>query len=276
MDIGLSHVITVNGELVHAYWDTFNPNLAMGKLHEIAIFEEDLALTDVFAKLDDCLVREEYEGEFNLSEKTETVERYIARYQIELNTDETGINIRNFVFISDGKPWAICRLDKAIPVKPNIDTIFAFESNLLVNNKDNLSTTPWEINVSKFNIRHAARISTADVGDKFVLVSTDKNIYDQPTDIAIAKSIETTGKEIFPNFVLADGKIGIKLTAKSKSDIVGVKAIFIRILWNIGILVYIDSVEWNGNKLNNLTLVRGHQLQLLFGITFREVNNEPS
>lgn len=274
MDIGLSHLITVNGDIVNAYWDTFNPNLAMGKNHEIYIFDEDIALTDIVDRLDDCLVKEKYIGEFNLTEKNETVEKYTAKYQVELNTDETGVVVKNFVFVSDGKPWAICKLDNAVPIKPSINTIFAFESNLIVNNKDNIAVNPWNISVGKFSIKYAARINTANVGEKFVLSTTDKNIYNHPTDKAIADSIETTGKEIFPSFVIGGGKIGIKIVAKSKTDVVGVKAIFIRILWNIGILVYIDSVEWNGSQLNNLTLVRGHQLQLMFDINFKEVSDD--
>lgn len=274
MDIGLSHIITVNGDMIKAFWDTFNPNLALGTKHEILIFDEDLELDTLFDKLEDCLVREEFVGNFILNEKNETIERYVANYQIELNTEETGVVAKNFVFVSDGKPWAICRLEEAVPIKPNIDTVFAFESTVIVNNKDNISTNPWNINVTKFNIKYAARVTAGNVGSKFVITSTDKALYGTPSDQEIMNSIVNKGKEVHPNFVFGEGKIGIKLVATSKFDVVGVKAIFIRILWNIGILVYIDSVEWSGNKLENLTLVRGHQLQLMFGINFKEVKNE--
>ena len=274
MDIGLGHIITVNGDMIKAYWDTFNPNLALGRKHEILIFDEDLALDGLFDKLEHCIVREEFIGNFILDSKDETIERYVAKYQIELNTEETGVVARNFVFVSDGRPWAICKLAEAVPIKPNIDTVFAFESTVIVNNKDNISKDPWNINVTKFNIKYAARVTAGNVGTKFVIASTDKTIYGTPTDQEIMNSIVNKGKEIFPSLVFDAGKIGIKLVASSKFDVVGVKAIFIRILWNIGILVYIDSVEWNGNKLENLTLVRGHQLQLMFGINFKEVKNE--
>ena len=57
MDIGIGHVITANGVVINAFWDTFNPNLALGEKHEIAIFEEDIELKDIYSKIDDCLVR---------------------------------------------------------------------------------------------------------------------------------------------------------------------------------------------------------------------------
>jgi hypothetical protein len=41
----------------------------------------------------------------------------------------------------------------------------------------------------------------------------------------------------------------------------------------MGILIFINHVEWNGNKLENLTLVKGHKLKLLFGIDFKEIKN---
>ena len=65
----------------------------------------------------------------------------------------------------------------------------------------------------------------------------------------------------------------LKGKAKTNEDVVGVKAIFIRILWNMGILIFINHVEWDGNKLENLTLVKGHKLKLLFGIDFKEIKN---
>lgn len=50
-------------------------------------------------------------------------------------------------------------------------------------------------------------------------------------------------------FISVGNKIGIQVEAKTNDDVVGIKAIFIRILWNMGILIFINHVEWDGNKI---------------------------
>ena len=273
MDIGIGHVITANGVVINALWDTFNPNLALGEKHEIVIFEEDIELKDIFTKLDDCLVKEQFVGKFSLSSRRDTIETYTANYQIELATDAANVRVKNFVFLSDGRPWAICRLADFIDVKPSITTVFAFESSIVVNNKLDIASNPWTEKVDKFSIQYAAMVSAVDLDDGLVLASKSKDLYKAVTDEKIIKAINNQSVEVFPDFISVGNKIGIQVEAKTNDDVVGIKAIFIRILWNMGILIFINHVEWDGNKLENLTLVKGHKLKLLFGIDFKEIKN---
>lgn len=273
MDIGIGHVITANGAVIKAFWDTFNPNLALGAVHEIAIFEEDIELKDIFSKLDDCLVKEEFIGKFYLTSKRDTVETYKANYQIELATDEPNIRVKNFVFLSDGRPWAICRLEDYVEIKPSITTVFAFESSIIVNNNPNIASQPWTEKVDKFSIQYAAMVSAIDKIEGLVLASTSDDLYKDVTNEKIIKAINLKSNAIFPEFISVDNKIGIQIEAKNNMDMVGVKAIFIRILWNMGILIFVNHVEWDGNRLENLTLVKGHKLKLMFGIDFKEIKN---
>ena len=273
MDIGIGHVIAANGVVINAFWDTFNPNLALGEKHEIAIFEEDIELKDIFAKVDDCLVKEEFVGQFNLSSRRDTIETYTANYQVELATDEANVRVKNFVFLSDGRPWAICRLADFVDIKPSITTIFAFESSVVVNNKLDIATNPWTEKVDKFSIQYAAMVSAVERPRGLDLASKSKDLYKDVTNAKIVNAINKDAIEVFPEFISVGNKIGIQVEAKTNDDVVGVKAIFIRILWNMGILIFINHVEWDGNKLENLTLVKGHKLKLLFGIDFKEIKN---
>lgn len=273
MDIGIGHVITANGAVIKAFWDTFNPNLALGKVHEIAIFQDDMELKDIFPKLDECLVRTEFVGKFHLSSRRDTIETYTANYQVELATDEANIRVKNFVFLSDGRPWAICRLQEYVDIKPSIPTVFAFESSIYVNNNLDIASSPWTEKVDKFSIQYAAMISAIDKDEGLVLSSTSKDLYSKVTNEKILKAINKSSEEVFPDIISVDNKIGIQIEAKSHDDVVGVKAIFIRILWNMGILIFVNHVEWDGNRLENLTLVKGHKLKLMFGIDFKEIKN---
>ena len=273
MDIGIGHVITANGVVINAFWDTFNPNLALGEKHEIAIFEEDIELKDIFNKVDDCLVREEFVGQFSLSSRRDTIETYTANYQVELATDEVNVRVKNFVFLSDGRPWAICRLADFVDIKPSITTIFAFKSSVIVNNKLDIATNPWTEKVDKFSIQYAAMVSAVERPHGLVLASKSKDLYNDVTDAKIVNAINKDAIEVFPEFISVGNKIGIQVEAKTNDDVMGIKAIFIRILWNMGILIFINHVEWDGNKLENLTLVKGHKLKLLFGIDFKEIKN---
>lgn len=273
MDIGIGHVITANGEVIKAYWDTFNPNLALGVVHEIAIFESDIELKDIFTKLDDCLVKEEFIGRFNLSSRRDTIETYTAKYEVELATDAPNVKVKNFVFLSDGRPWAICRLEEYINIKPSINTIFAFESSIMVNNKLDIAAKPWVEKVDKFSISYAAMVGAIDKEDGLVLATDHSGLYKDSSNENILKAINKNSHEVFPELINIGNKIGVQIEAKTATDVVGVKAIFIRILWNMGILIFINHVEWGGNKLENLTLVKGHKLKLMFAIDFKEIKN---
>lgn len=273
MDIGIGHLIKVNGELVNAYWDTFNPNLALGDIHEIAIFDHDIELKDIFSQLDECLVREEFVSSFQLASRRDSIETYLAKYQVSLRTSEPGVKVKNFVFLSDGRPWAICRIAEHVELKPYLDTIFAFESSIIVNNKLDIAANPWSVEVDKFKIQYGAMVSAIDNEDGIVLASRSLDLEEVPSNDMIVKTINKDSEEIFPEFVFENGKIGITLEPTTDNDLKDIKVIFIRILWNMGILIFVKSVEWEGNKLQNLTLVKGHKLQLMFGIRFKEIKN---
>lgn len=273
MDIGIGHVITANGAVIKAMWDTFNPNLALGNVHEIAIFEDDIELRDIFTRLDECLVREEFVGAFHLSSRKDTIETYKANYQVELATDSPNVKVKNFVFLSDGRPWAICRLEDYVNIKPSINTIFAFESFIAVNNKLDIAANPWSESIDKFSIQYAAMVSAIDKTKGLVLASKSTELITNPSNENIIKAINKNSVEVFPELISIDNKIGIQIEAKTNEDVVGVKAIFIRILWNMGILIFVKSVEWDGHELQNLTLAKGHKLKLMFGINFKEIKN---
>lgn len=276
MDIGLSHLITVNGEHVRAYWDTFNPNLSLGVNHEILVFADDIDLDSVFTALPTCLIKQSYEGKFSLVEKNDTVERYLAKYNISLLTKSTDTAVKTFLFTSSGVPWAICRLETAVAIKKDIKTTFFFESAILINNKNNITNELWDVNIDKFNIKYAARVSDIVLTDPttFIVMSMDPTLNETSSDEQVRKSIIEKGVKMDIPYIFEDGKIGIKVVAKTDNDVVGVKAIFIRILWNMGILIYMDSVKWATYQLPNLTLAKGHQLKLVFGITFKELKND--
>ncbi len=272
MDIGLSHVITVDGEVFNAYWDVFNPNLALGNVHEIKIFEEVLPLETLYQRLDDCIATENFLGRFYLANKNQQMYTYKADFNIGVEALDEDIKVWSFVFVSDGRPWALCNLEKAVTIRAGREALFEFQSSVTVNNNSQLITNLWDINVGKFNIKYSAMIHPVEEFTKNVLASKSRALYNQPDDQTIATVLQN-GFELKPEYILQPGKIGIKLRAKTKTDVAGVKAIFIRILWNLGIMVFIDSVEYEGIKLDNLTLARGHQLQLLFGLNFKEINS---
>ena len=143
----------------------------------------------------------------------------------------------------------------------------------MVNNKLDIASNPWTEKVDKFSIQYAAMVSAVDLDDGLVLASKSKDLYKAVTNEKIIKAINNQSVEVFPDFISVGNKIGIQVEAKTNDDVVGIKAIFIRILWNMGILIFINHVEWDGNKLENLTLVKGHKLKLLFGIDFKEIKN---
>lgn len=272
MDIGLSHVITVDGQIFKAEWDVFNPNLAVGNVHEIKIFEEILPLEGLYDRLDECIASENYLGRFYLAEKDQQLYTFKANYNIGIEALDDDIQVWSFVFVSDGRPWALCTLEKAVPIRAGRTALFEFASSVVVNNSENLAKNLWDISVGKFKIKYSAMVYPVEEFTRNVLATKSSALYLDPTDDVIATTLQN-GEELHPQYILLPGKIGIKLVAKTKSDVVGVKAIFIRILWNLGIMVYIDSVEYESVKLNNLTLARGHQLQLLFGLNFKETNS---
>lgn len=276
MDIGLSHLITVNGEAIKAYWDTFNPNLSLGSEHEILVFAGDIELDNLFGDLSNCLTKQTYLGEFTLAEKTDTLEKFTASYNISLLPRNTGVNVKTFVFTSAGIPWAICKLDKAVAIKKDVKTTFFFASTLSVNNKVDIAKKPWTIEVDKFTIKYAAKVVSMPKDDsaQFVKLSTKGALNENSTDEDIRQALIKEGFYRDTLFIFDKGKIGIQLNAQSNTDISSVKAIFIRVLWNMGIMIYIDSVKWGGNELPNLTLVKGHQLKLVFAINFKELKNE--
>lgn len=276
MDIGLSHLITVDGELVKAYWDTFDPNLSLGSAHEILVFSEDIPLTELFDRLPEAITKQRYNGTFEKASREDTIEGFTAKYNISFLTEHSGINVKQFIFTSNGIPWAMCSLETPVAIKKNIKTTFFFESTLTVNNKGGIATNLWNIDVGKFNINYAARIANIDKrdGDKFVIISDDPVLETKPTDEVIRKTIEEKGVFVDTPYVFEDGQIGIKLISKTGKDVVGVKAIFIRVIWNIGILIFIDTVRWGNTHLPNLTLVKGHQLKLTFVINFKEIKND--
>ena len=276
MDIGLSHLITVQGEAIKAYWDTFNPNLSLGTNHEILVFEGDVNLDQVFDEIPSCLTKQNYSGQFQLVDKTETMERFEANYSISLLPKNAGINVKTFLFTSNGTPWAICSLEKAVAIKKGVNTVFNFTSTINVNNKLNIAKNPWAIDVGKFNIKYAGKVTAVEVArnSDFVFLSASKTLNNDSSDDDIRRAIVDNSVAVETPYIFEDGRVGIKLVAKSNTDVVGIKAIFIRVLWNMGILIYIDSISWAGNTLPNLTLVKGHQLKLTFGINFKELKNE--
>lgn len=272
MDIGLSHVITVDGEVFNAYWDVFNPNLAVGNVHEIKIFEEVIPLESLYQRLDECIATENFLGRFYLAEKNQQLYTYKADFNIGVESVDQDIRVWSFVFVSDGRPWALCNLEKAVNIRAGREALFEFQSSVVVNNNSNIAENLWNINVGKFAIKYSAMIHPVEEFTKNVLASKSRALYTPQTDEMIATVLQN-GFELFPEYILEPGKIGIRLRAKTKTEVAGVKAIFIRILWNLGIMVFIDSVEYEGRKLDNLTLARGHQLQLLFGLNFKEVSS---
>ena len=60
MDIGLSHVVTVDGKIIPAYWDAFNPNLAAGVNQEILLFENTLRKQVKHGKIKQTMRRERW------------------------------------------------------------------------------------------------------------------------------------------------------------------------------------------------------------------------
>lgn len=270
MDIGLSHVITVNGEIYNAYWDLFNPNQAIGNVHSIMIFEEDIPLDSLFQRLDEAIATETIQGSFYLKDKTQSMYKFDANYSVFIEALDEDIDVKQFVFVSDGVPWTLCKLDKPVTVRANTEAVFTFTSTVLVNNNDNIATNLWNINVDKFNIKYAAMVHPVEEFSRNVLASSSKALMDDPSDNVIAVALKN-GVELKPDYILEPGKIGIHIKAKTRNDVVGVKAIFIRILWNLGIMIYIDSVTYGGVKIDSLTLARGHELTLVFGLNFKEV-----
>lgn len=270
MDIGLSHVITVDGDVFNAHWDVFNPNLAVGNIHEIKVFEEALTLEQVYNSLDDYIASSNYHGRFYLAERNQDIYTFKANYAINIQAMEEDVRVRTFLFISDGRPWAICILEKDVLINSMQTSIFEFVSSVVVNNSSNISENLWDITVDKFNIKYAAMIYPVDEFERNVVATASPTLMNKPTDDDIANLL-MSGFELQPKYILEPSKIGIEITAKTRDEVVGVKAIFIRILWNLGIMVFIDSVNFGGMTLNNLTLARGHKLRLVFGLNFKEI-----
>lgn len=270
MDIGLHHIITVDGKVFGAYWDVFNPNLALGNVHQIMIFEELIPLDQLFSRLNESISTETFNGRFYLAEKKQQLYKFDANYDVPVKALDEDVRVRQFVFVSDGRPWAVCQLEEDVLVGANRTSRFAFTSSVIVNNQQNIATNLWNINVGKFNIKYSAMLYPVEEYESVTLATKDSSLGPTSADRDIAESL-AQGYALNPEYIISGNKIGIRLVATNNTDVAGIKGIFIRILWNIGIMVYIDSVTFGDTTIPSLTLVKGHELKLLFGLNFKEV-----
>lgn len=270
MDIGLSHAITVDGEVIKATWTTFNANHAMGAKQEILIFENDVDLVDLYAKLDDNIARIEFNGNFNLIKAERTLHTFQANYSVEVGADEIGFNVKCFVFVSDGNPWAMCSLEHAIIVAADRDVVFDFTSMVVVNTNGALSASSLNLGNDKVKLAYNHSIGVVNKVTDMVVASNDPTLYSAPTDEVILTSLEH-GRAIDP-VVNRDGEVvEVFFNTRSNHQFNGLKAIFVRILWNLGIIIYVQSFSCLKVDYVNLTLKKGQQFKLKFALNFKEL-----
>lgn len=270
MNIGISNIVTANGSLIELNWNTFNPDHASGKVHEILAFNREVKLSEVFTVAEECVVRSEYACNFELFNSNEKVEQYKAIYSITLNADQSSERIRSFLFLSDGEPWALCTMNEDVFVQPNIPTKFRFESSIFVYNAQSLVKA---VTKSK-PINYAVKVGVMPYQETDIVSTIDGRITGKSTDLEILDILESTAQPFNAQLISQDGKVGFEIEPASRLEVKGIKALFIRILWNMGVLIYFKdtNIKDTGVK-EGLTIDRGQYLKLLFSLNLKEVKD---
>lgn len=271
MNVGLSNLITVDGKNIKVFWNTFDPNKIAGKNLTLAFYSERVRLES----LDDYtpVIKDVgFNGRFHLAKTDENVETYVSTCKVVVNPPFDS-RIKTVIFYSDGIPWSMCEFEEFVHINARVETIFSFETNLIINNMVGIATNPWSGNIGKFLAKYAVKITATDKRDGvlWVLKNTFKD--NKPTDEQIVQAINKEGIGMLPSNFYVDDKFHIHITSTKENNFSGVKAIFIRILWNIGILIYVDEVSFDGTTLDNLTIVSGQEVRFSFGLKFTEIKN---
>lgn len=271
MDIGLKHIITADGDLIPANWNTFNPNLAVGGTQEIRIYDFDISIDKIYSELNNNFISQDFTGHFYLGTSNQSFQQFIAEYSVTVNAQDN-LQVKTFIFLSDGDPWAICSLGSPIQINANHSVIFDFTSTVAVYNNTSLTSNIWTSDLGEFKLNYSAMVYPVDEYIKKMIISSSPALNQANLADADISSILAAGTEFIPDYVNENGKIGVNIVAKSKNDIKGVKAIFIRLLWNLGIMIYIDSMNTQGVITSGLSMNRGHKLKLVFGVDFQDIS----
>lgn len=274
MNIGLSNLITVDGIEIKAFWNTFAPSLAVGRTHELCFYSIDVDITRLMDYEADIVGRSEFVGKFSLAETQENVETYSSEYGVKLTCEDGIEQIKSIVFFSDGVAWAICNLEKPVQIKQGVITEFNFVSYMIINNKINLAKDPWYGKIRKFDVRYGVKLTATDLHQGILYTSNGVGLNSNSEDKDIVRAINLSHEHHLPIMNVKDGNIVINIKAVDNKEYNNIKVFFIRILWNMGILVYIDSVIFDGVKLDSLTLVKGQQINFQFGFKFTEIRNQ--
>ena len=274
MDVGLSHALTIDGASIGANWVTFNPKLITGKEHKIMFFDKVLKLEEVFKVIKTpILTTSKFDGEFISSGYSGDVEIFKSNYQVKVKPNAP-VEIRTFVYLSDGVPWAMCTLDKTTTIKQNVDTVFLFSSTLKVMNNKELTKNTIISKDDNYEIKYSAsiaalknRISRLTTSQAIGVTSTNKEITDV---LENGDPIANNLKNITAN--VDDGLLSISMKSTAINTLDNIKAVYINLFWNVGIVLYFEkSSNYQSKNHNGLSVCFGDEVNLGFEINFKEV-----
>ena len=270
MNIGMSQLLTIDGIAVPTKWTTIDANIAKGKEHSVLIFSDNIDITKLTASLDDAIAEQPFTAMFAFKSKEQNLTTYTAQFEVAVKSLDP-FEVRAFVLICDGKPWAICNLESEVKVKENVKTYFDFEFDLTLLENIGFITAPWTINAGvDSKIVFGATTGILDTIEHDVVVSKSKNINEKSTKDDIINCLNQ-GTGYKPNHYTVGEYVKLRLRSKNNNDVVGFKALFIRILWNLGIVVYISSSKIGEETFDNLTLREGKQMEFSYKVSFEEL-----
>lgn len=275
MDVGMSHKVKFSGEVIPARWVTLNPNAIFGRKTELHLVTD--IPVDISTVLDDVLLTEDYIGRFERVDRIGVIDQFRNIISIPITTDDTIIEFRGIVLSTDGVVWAYADLADYQTIRPNLTTTLEFESLIHINNIENISQAPWSTRVGEFDINFGLRfdIIPLPIFDNLkpgyvYTINHDGNT--ETTDKELLVDVLKNGRVITPDVSFKDGLFTLTIAPKD-GDVMAMNIIFVRLLWNLGFLLYIRDVRHDTDKWDGLILHHQHEISFSVNFNFREINN---
>lgn len=274
MDVGMSHQIKFRGEVTPARWVTLNPNAIFGRKTELHLVTDIPA--DISTVMDDVLLTEEYVGRFEKVQRIGVIDQYTNFISIPLTSDGTTIEFRGIVLSTDGVVWAYADMVDYQVIDPMMVAVLEFESTLHINNISNISSAPWTTQVGDFSIDFGFRfeaipLKAYDYG-RPGYVYTLPHSGDVEPDEKLLLDVLHKGDIITPDVSFKDGLFTLTIAPKD-GNVLAMNIIYVRLLWNLGFLLYVKNVRHSTDEWDGLVLNSNHELSFSVNFNFREINN---